>query len=121
MAKTVAAHIGQPQCQPSGIYIQSQPSRGRVVKVLDSGLHGHEFDTHTSHGSILKLLHFHLPRFASVYSAANEYKHSPYARIRHWQWLPRCRSNIGIGNVIVGSFFISTKFNGLIFNMEYAI
>ena len=32
--------------------------------------------------------------------------HSPYARIRHDQWLPRCRSNIGIGNVIVGSFLL---------------
>ena len=32
--------------------------------------------------------------------------HSPCARIRHDQWLPRCRSNIGIGNVIVGSFLL---------------
>ena len=31
---------------------------------------------------------------------------SPYARIRHDQWLPRCRSTIGIGNVIVGSFLL---------------
>ena len=32
--------------------------------------------------------------------------HSPYARIRHDRVLPRCRSNIGIGNVIVGSFLL---------------
>ena len=32
--------------------------------------------------------------------------HSHYARIRHDQWLPRCRSNIGIGNEIVGSFLL---------------
>ena len=40
----------------------------------------------------------------------------------HDQWLPRCRSNIGIGNEIVGSFLLtSTKFNGLIYNMEYVM
>ena len=39
----------------------------------------------------------------------------------HDQWLPRCRSNIGIGNESVGSFFISTKFNGRICNMEYVM
>ena len=32
--------------------------------------------------------------------------YSPYARIRHDRVLPRCRSNIGIGNVIVGSFLL---------------
>ena len=30
---------------------------------------------HTGHGSLLKLRQFNLPRFASVYSAANEYQH----------------------------------------------
>ena len=30
--------------------------------------------------------------------------HSPYSRMRHQQGLPRCRSNTGIGNVLVGSF-----------------
>ena len=39
-------------------------SRGLEVKVLDSKFEGCEFKTHTR-----------LPYFASVYSAANEYKH----------------------------------------------
>ena len=46
--------------------------RGLVVRVLDSGLQRRGFDPHTGHGSLLKLRQFHLPRFASVYSAANE-------------------------------------------------
>ena len=49
--------------------------RGAVVRVLDSGLEGYRFDPHTGHGSLLKLRQFHLPKFASVYSAANEYQH----------------------------------------------
>ena len=50
--------------------------RGLVVRVLDSRLEGRGFDSHTGHGSLLKLKQFHLPRFASsVYSAANEYQH----------------------------------------------
>ena len=32
-------------------------------------------DPHAGHGSLLSLRQFHLPRFASVYSAANEYQH----------------------------------------------
>ena len=36
---------------------------------------GCEFKTHTGHGSFSKLRQFRLPYFASVYSAANEYKH----------------------------------------------
>ena len=44
--------------------------RGLVVyRMLDSGLQGRGFDAHTGHGSLLKLRQFHLPRFASVYSA----------------------------------------------------
>ena len=39
----------------------------------------------------------------------------------HYQWLPRCRSNIADRECNCWFFFISTKFNGLIFNMEYAI
>ena len=39
----------------------------------DPGLWGRRFDPHTGHGSLLKLRQFHLLRFASVYSAANEY------------------------------------------------
>ena len=50
-------------------------SRGLVVKVLDSKFKGCEFKTHTGHGSFSKLRQFRLPHFASVYSAANEYKH----------------------------------------------
>ena len=50
-------------------------SRGLVVKVLDSKFEGCEFKTHTGHGLFSKLRQFRLPYFASVYSAANEYKH----------------------------------------------
>ena len=50
-------------------------SRGLVVKVLDSKFEGFEFKTRTGHGSFSKLRQFRLPYFASVYSAANEYKH----------------------------------------------
>ena len=50
-------------------------SRGLVVKVLDSKFEGCQFKTHTGHGSFSKLRQFRLPYFASVYSAANEYKH----------------------------------------------
>ena len=50
-------------------------SRGLVVKLLDSKFEGCEFKTHTGHGSFSKLRQFRLPYFASVYSAANEYKH----------------------------------------------
>ena len=50
-------------------------SRGLVVNVLDSKFEGCEFKTHTGHGSFSKLRQFRLPYFASVYSAANEYKH----------------------------------------------
>ena len=32
-------------------------------------------DPHTGHGSLLKLRQFHLPHFASVDLAANEYQH----------------------------------------------
>ena len=46
-----------------------------LVKVLDSKFKGCEFKTHTGHGSFSKLRQFRLPYFASVYSAANEYKH----------------------------------------------
>ena len=37
--------------------------------------HGRGFNPHTGHGSLLKLRQFHLPRFALVYSAANESQH----------------------------------------------
>ena len=50
-------------------------SRGLVVKVLDSKFESCEFKTHTGHGSFSKLRQFRLPYSASVYSAANEYKH----------------------------------------------
>ena len=50
-------------------------SRGLVVKVLDFKFEGCEFKTHTGHSSFSKLRQFRLPYFASVYSAANEYKH----------------------------------------------
>ena len=33
------------------------------------------FDTHTGHVSLLKVRQLHLPRFVSVYSAANEHQH----------------------------------------------
>ena len=46
-----------------------------MVRVFDSGFWSHGFDPHTGHGSLLKLRQFHLPQFASVYSAANEYQH----------------------------------------------
>ena len=36
---------------------------------------GGNFDPHTGHCSLLNLRQFHLPQFASVYSAANEYRH----------------------------------------------
>ena len=57
--------------------LNSQPldlGRGLVVKVLDSKFESCEFKTHTGHGSFSKLRQFRLPYFASVYSAANEYK-----------------------------------------------
>ena len=54
-------------------------SRGLVVMVLDSKFEGCEFKTHTRHGSFSKLRQFRLPYFASVYSAANEYKHCLYS------------------------------------------
>ena len=57
------------------IYIYIGGSRGLVVKMLDSKFEGCEFKTHTGHGSFSKLRQFRLPYFASVYSAANEYKH----------------------------------------------
>ena len=44
-------------------------------RVLDSQLKGRGFDPHTGRGSRLKLRQLHLPRFVSVYSAANEYQH----------------------------------------------
>ena len=56
-------------------YMYKGGSRGLVVKVLDSKFEGCEFKTHTGHGSFSKLRQFRLPYFASVYSAANEYKH----------------------------------------------
>ena len=62
------ALIVAPHCGLGG-------SRGLVVKVLDSKFEGCEFKTHTGHGSFSKLRQFRLPYFASVYSAANEYKH----------------------------------------------
>ena len=46
-----------------------------MVRVLDSGLYGHGIDHHTGHGSLLKPRQIHLPQFATVYSAANEYQH----------------------------------------------
>ena len=63
--------------QPFVIFIISYifTSGAAVVKVLDSKFEGCEFKTHTEHGSFSKLRQFHLPYFASVYSAANEYKH----------------------------------------------
>ena len=54
-------------------YVNAGGSRGLVVKVLDSKFKGCEFKT--THGSFSKLRQFRLPYFASVYSAANEYKH----------------------------------------------
>ena len=61
--------------RPTYIVYYDMLSRGLVVKVLDSKFEGCEFKTHTGHGSFLKLRQFRLPYFASVYSAANEYKH----------------------------------------------
>ena len=49
---------------------------GLVVRVLDFLGLSRVFDPHTGHGSLLKLRQFHLPQFASVYSAANEYQQS---------------------------------------------
>ena len=46
--------------------------RDLVVRVLDSGRWGRRFDPHTGHGLLLKLRKFRLPRYAPVYSAANE-------------------------------------------------
>ena len=43
--------------------------------MLDSNSEGCEFKTRTGHDSFSKLRQFRLPYFASVYSAANEYKH----------------------------------------------
>ena len=56
-------------------YINLGSGHGLVVKVLDSGLYSLGFDPHTGHDSVLKPTQFHLPQFASVYSAANEYQH----------------------------------------------
>ena len=49
--------------------------RGPVDSVLESCLLGCGFDPHTGHASILKVRQFHLPQFALVYSASNEYQH----------------------------------------------
>ena len=38
---------------------------------------------------------------------------------RHDQWLPRCRSNIGIRNVIVGSFLL--VLNSMALYKQYGI
>ena len=57
------------------LFTKIRGSRGLVVKVLDSKFEVCEFKTHIGHGSFSKLRQFRLPYFASVYSAANEYKH----------------------------------------------
>ena len=59
----------------SSVITHTGSGRGLVVRVLDSRQWGLGTDPHTGHGSLLKLRQFHLPRFASVYSAANEYLH----------------------------------------------
>ena len=49
-----------------------------MVKVLDSGLWGQEFDTHAIHGSLLQLSPFCSPQFAPYTQreyAVNEYRH----------------------------------------------
>ena len=46
-----------------------------MVRVLDSGLYGREFDIHTEHCSILKRRQFPSPQFSSVYSAVNACHH----------------------------------------------
>ena len=43
--------------------------------MLNSGFWGRVFDPRTGHGSLLKVRQFHLPQFAAVHSAANEYQH----------------------------------------------
>ena len=53
----------------------TKSGRGLVVRVLDSRQWGHRINPHTGRGSLLKPRQFHLPQFASVYSAANEYQH----------------------------------------------
>ena len=50
-------------------------SRGLVVKVLDSKFEVLSSRPTLGTGSFSKLRQFRLPYFASVYSAANEYKH----------------------------------------------
>ena len=62
---------GSRRCQTGNQFLVEY--RGLVDKV--SKFEGCEFKTHTGHGSFSKLRQFHLPYFASVYSAANEYKH----------------------------------------------
>ena len=64
-----------------------------MVKVLDSKFEGCEFKTHTGHGSFSKLRQFRLPYFASVYSAANEYKHCLEGTCR-WTSVPSRRVSI---------------------------
>ena len=48
---------------------------GLEVRVLDSGLQGRGFHPHTGHGSLLNSGNLFYPKFASVYSSANEYQH----------------------------------------------
>ena len=69
-------------------------SRGLMVKVLDSKFEGCEFKTHAGHGSFSKLRQFRLPYFASVYSAANEYKHCLFGRYLRWTSVPSRRVSI---------------------------
>ena len=61
-----------PKVYMNSVFVATGGSRGLVV---NSKFEGCEFKTHTGHGSFSKLRQFRLPYFASVYSAANEYKH----------------------------------------------
>ena len=45
--------------------------RGLLVIVLDTSLYSRGFDSHTGHGSLLKLMQFHLPHYTQLQRSTN--------------------------------------------------
>ena len=74
MHAVTAAAVGRSLTYITVTFSTVNWEKNKAAKVLDSKFEGCEFKTHTGHGSFSKLRQFRLPYFASVYSAANEYK-----------------------------------------------
>ena len=68
--------------------IRSPFFSGHLSFLLRPPFWGRGFDPRTGRGSLLKLSQFRLPRFASVYTAANEYQQlhcwEGTCRFMHW-------------------------------------